>query len=88
MSQRLDEGDPQQIVHGLWNIPKPVDQFILHIHIFLLGLDGRDPLIHIQLLIFILNIRNRNIRIDIAVYHRLEILFLVPFSAQGFHRLI
>ena len=78
----------QQIFHSLGHLSKPVDQLILHIHVFFLIFNRRDPFVDIQLLILILNISRRNIGIDIAVHHRLEILFLDPLAFKGLYRLV
>ena len=82
-----DQRHPEQIVHGLGNLPEPVKQFLLHIFTFRLGFNACHPFINIQLLVFIHNIRRRNIGIHIQLYGRIKSLFHI-FSLQPAHRLV
>ena len=80
MRHRFQLRHLEKILHRLRDVSEAVDQFILHIHIFLIRFDGGNPLIYIQLQIFILNIAVRNKGVDIAVHRRFKVLFLRPLA--------
>ena len=77
----------QKLLYLLRDIPEAVDQLFHHIiHIFFC-LDGSDPFVDIQFLVFILNIGFRDVGIDVQVHGRVEALF--HFSALELcHRFI
>ena len=47
MGCRFEHGNPQQILRRMWNVSKPVDQFVFHVGAFTLILQSSDALIHI-----------------------------------------
>ena len=84
MGHRFNLRYQEQIFHRFWYIAETVDEFVLHIHVFFLVFNAGNPLVNIQLLVFIFDIGCRNIGIDIAVYHSLKALvFLLPFKRQN-----
>ncbi len=64
MAQGLQTGNRQQILHLPGQLSKAVRQLILHVHVILIILYSRDPLIGIQLLSLVGNIAIGNECID------------------------
>ena len=75
MSFCLQPGNRQKILYCLRRFPETIQQFFQHIILFFPTLYHGNPLVDIQLLIFIANVFIRDIRINIQIHHRL-IFFL------------
>ena len=80
MRIHTDQRYTQQIFHAFRDLSKTIHQLAAHILRFVPALDRSDPLINIQLLVFVDNIalRNESIHIQIDRCDKINDLFL-PF---------
>ena len=87
MGVRTDQRNPQQVLRRFRYLSETVQQFLPHVVAFLLVLDPRDPLIDVQLLHFIDDVRGRDIGVRLQIDTRIEI-FDRGNPLEILHRLI
>ncbi len=87
MGMGTDQRDAQQIFRRLGYLPETVQQLFPHVVAFLFILDPRDPLIDVQLLHLIDDVRGRDIGVRLQIDTRIEI-FDRGNPLEILHRLI
>ena len=87
MRQYTDQRNPEQVIHRFRDLPEPVKQLLLHIFAFRMGFHAGNPLVNIQLLLLVDNIRGRDKRIRLQL-HRGGEIHNRKLALQILHRFI
>ena len=85
---RLLSGDHQQVLYRARRLTKPVNQLIEHLITLCGRLHTRDPLINIEFLVLIGNIRRRNVGIHLYIQCRLKLCLRRQLALLCLDRLV
>ena len=85
MRLRTEERDAEQVRTWLRDLAEAVDELILHLAVVLFILDGRDPLVDVELLRLVRDIGIRDECVDIAVDLGIEARLLLQLALLLLH---